>query len=135
MGVSADKIAAHNIPDAIANSQSRPDCIQTIPQRHLKVTHLVEQCRVQDHKGWVKIPVVHTLIYIRPLSTVLDFWASAVSGMNVHDNSVSNCARVRTHATAPIVVYEYRISHDPTVQKDTAQICICREVERNLVQL
>ena len=28
-------------------------------QRHLKVTHLVEQCRVQDHKGWAIIPVVH----------------------------------------------------------------------------
>ena len=55
--------------------------------------------------------------------------------MYVHDNSVSNCARVRTHATAPIVVYEYRISHDPTLQEDTAQICIWREVVRNLVAL
>jgi len=68
VGVSADKIAAHNIPDAIANSQSHPDCIQTIPQRHLKVTHLVEQCRVQDHKGWVIIPsgnyVVFTMVLV-----------------------------------------------------------------------
>jgi hypothetical protein len=39
--------------------------------------------------------------------------------MYVHDNSVSNCARVRTHATTPIVVYECRISHDPTLQEDT----------------
>jgi hypothetical protein len=53
VGVSADKIAAHNIPDAIPNSQSRPDCIQTNPQRHLEVTHLVEQCRVQDHKDMI----------------------------------------------------------------------------------
>ena len=59
MGVSVDKIAAHNIPDAIANSQSHPYFIQTNSQRLLELSHLVEQCRVQDLKGCAIIPIVH----------------------------------------------------------------------------
>ena len=56
-----------------------------------------------------------------------------MSDMYVHENSISDCARVSTHAT--IVVYEYRISHEATLRQDTAEIGICGNVEHDIISL
>ena len=55
-----------------------------------------------------------------------------MSDMYVHENSISDCAHVSTHAT--IVVYEDRISHEATL-RHTAEIGICGNVEHDIISL